>query len=49
MLTISILGSDLVVGCTIRALTITYTSLEVPYYSYSIMGPETLFFLLRPL
>ena len=48
MLTISILGSDLVVGCTIRALTITYTFLEVPYYSYS-MGPKTLFFLLRPL
>ena len=26
----------------------TYIILEVPYYSYSIMGPKTLFYSLRP-
>ena len=32
-----------------RALIITYTVLGVPYYNYSILGPKTLFSLLRPL
>ena len=33
----------------IGALMITYTILGVPYSNYSILGPETLFQLLRPL
>ena len=33
----------------IGALVITNTILGVPYYTYSITGPETLFSLLRPL
>ena len=36
-------------GGKCRALTTTYTILEVPYYNYSTMGPKTLFCLLRPL
>ena len=30
-------------GVTIRALMVTYTILEVPYYKYSIMGPKMIF------
>ena len=33
----------------IRAGIITYTILGIPYCSYSIMGPKTLFYLFRPL
>ena len=34
---------------TIGALIIIYAILGVPYYNYSILGPETLFHILRPL
>ena len=30
-------------ACTIGAFIITYTTLGVPDYNYSIMGPKTLF------
>ena len=32
------------VGSAIGALIITYTILGVPHYTYSIMGPKTLFY-----
>ena len=34
--------------CNIGAWTITYTILVAPHYNYGIMGPKTLFQLLRP-
>ena len=36
-------------GCNVGAEIITNTVLGVPYYNYSMMGPKTLFQLLRPL
>ena len=33
---------------TIRASIITFAILGVPYYTYSIMGPKTIFEVLRP-
>ena len=37
------------VPMTIGAVIVAYTILGVPYCTYSIVGPKTLFELLRPL